>query len=154
MMLKLLFNFGLIFIATTTISVHASASKCNALTKSLSMHIIPRHYDILIQPRYTTTDFDGKISIVIDMIIHENYINFHTEELTIHPDTISLLKAGGYTGIKPLKHFYCKDTQIFVLLFREYLEVGQYVLSMNFNGSLRGTDGFIAVDQTMSRCQD
>lgn len=60
----------------------------------LPANVIPRHYDITLEPDFKKLTFDGTVVIDLDVAEDSTSISLHTLELDIHEAKIS---SGGQT---------------------------------------------------------
>lgn len=72
----------------------------------LPSNVIPRHYDLTLEPNFANLTFDGTVIIDLDVADDSKSISLHTLELDIHNAKIT---SGGQTVrsvTPPLVHPY------------------------------------------------
>ncbi|KAK1769668.1 mitochondrial aminopeptidase 2 [Phialemonium atrogriseum] len=126
----------------------------------LPSNVIPRHYDLTLEPDFANLTFDGTVIIDLDVADDSKSISLHTLELDIHNAKIT---SGGQTVSSSPKITYIESTQATKLDFDNAIPKGSKAqLEIKFTGQLNdkmagfyrstykkadGTDGIMAVSQ-------
>lgn len=55
----------------------------------LPANVVPRHYDLTLEPDFAKFTFDGTVLIDVDVAEDSNSISLHTLELDIHSAKVS-----------------------------------------------------------------
>lgn len=60
-----------------------------AARELLPTNVVPKHYDLTLEPNFTSFTFDGTVVIDLDVAEDSKSISLHTLELDIHSSKIS-----------------------------------------------------------------
>ncbi|KAI9193142.1 peptidase family M1-domain-containing protein [Polychytrium aggregatum] len=96
----------------------------------LSSSVIPRHYDLEVTPDLETLGFHGTVDIALLITEPTYHIRFHALDLNLS----NIYLAQGSTRLLPTRVVEDPPTQTFVLLFGTIVGVGDYRLSIDFDG--------------------
>ncbi|XP_032593665.1 glutamyl aminopeptidase isoform X2 [Drosophila grimshawi] len=104
------------------------------LPKSLK----PRKYNLHLKPDFSTKSYTGNISIHLQVLDPIAFIPVHTKQLNVSHEQLQRLDDSGapLTEIKPSLTFIHPEYEYWVSEFEQPLEVGNYTLRLQFNGSL------------------
>lgn len=100
----------------------------------LPANIKPKHYNMLIQVYLTELKFSGRSSISIQVIKSTNTIIFHINKLTVK--SVQVLRNLEDKMLKIKKRFEFKKNQFFVVVLEEKLDIGEYILKINYDGDI------------------
>uniref|UniRef100_A0A8C3HR56 Aminopeptidase n=1 Tax=Chrysemys picta bellii TaxID=8478 RepID=A0A8C3HR56_CHRPI len=103
----------------------------------LPSNVVPLHYDLILQPNLTTTEFAGSVQITVNVIQVTWNIILHSSGLNI---TKATLTSAGWNQAKPVEVLeYPVHDQIAVVA-PDALLVGQnYTLSIDYSSNLSDT---------------
>lgn len=105
----------------------------------LSNLVFPTHYDINLQPNMVTGIFKGNVAIAIQAKESFHHLNIHSKYLNI--DSVKMFKK--MHEIPILNYIEIADLEQLNIQFPNKLDLGEYVLEIEFNGDLtRNIVGF------------
>lgn len=125
----------------------------------LPTNVIPKHYDVTLEPNLEKFTFDGKVLIDFDVQEESKSISLHTVELDIHSAQI---KSGDGVFSASSAVTYDKNTQVSKIDLSNAIPKGKAQLEIKFSGQLNdqmagfyrstykkpdGTDGILATTQ-------
>jgi aminopeptidase 2 len=135
-------------------SVHAPAREL------LPDSVVPKHYDIVLEPDFKKLTFDGNVGIDLEVAKETSSISLHTLEIDIH--SVKILSDGKEVSSSP-KLSYDEETQVTKIDFDGSLKKGSKArLDIHFTGQLNdkmagfyrstykkpdGSEGIMAVTQ-------
>lgn len=98
----------------------------------------PRKYNLQLRPDLTQKNFTGNITIQLQVLEPISFIPVHVNQLNVSHGQLQRLDESGapLTDIKPSLTFAYPQYEYWVTEFDQPLEVGNYSLHLNFNGSL------------------
>ncbi|KAL3958106.1 hypothetical protein ACCO45_008684 [Purpureocillium lilacinum] len=100
----------------------------------LPANVIPRHYDLTLEPNFEKLTYEGTVVIDVDVVEDSSSIAVNTLELDIHSAKVS---AGGQTVSSSPKVSYNEDTQTSTFGFDGSLAKGTKAqLEITFTGQL------------------
>ncbi|KAL2170053.1 hypothetical protein VTG60DRAFT_5325 [Thermothelomyces hinnuleus] len=143
---------------------HAAAEMAGGVNvqarELLPANVIPRHYNITLEPDFKKLTFDGTVVIDLDVVEDSKSISLHTLELDIHDAKIT---SGGQTVSSSPTVSYNEDTQVSTFEFGNAVTKGSKAqLEIKFTGQLNdkmagfyrstyknpdGSEGIMAVSQ-------
>lgn len=108
------------------------------LSWRLPREIIPKHYDLFLYPNFNTQTFSGKVSIQLDVIKPISFIPIHAKYLNIsETEFVRSSLADNATHPVAINQTFSYDKfEYWVTEFDKPLDVGEYTLTLAFNGSL------------------
>lgn len=114
----------------------------------LPSEVKPVHYDLYVHPDLDEGTFEGRVSILIDISDKRNFLVLH--QLNLKIDSVSLYKHDasnkskfGNQSLEIKESYAIPEKQVFVVVPKDDLTIGQYDLKLSFNGSLKnGLFGF------------
>jgi aminopeptidase 2 len=126
----------------------------------LPANVIPRHYDLTLEPDFKNFTFDGTVVIDLDVVDDSKSISLHTIDLKLHSAKVS---SGGQTVSSSPKISYDEKTQVTTLDFDNEVSKGSKAqVEIKFTGELNdkmagfyratytnpdGSEGIMAVSQ-------
>ncbi|POS80893.1 aminopeptidase 2 [Diaporthe helianthi] len=126
----------------------------------LPTNVVPRHYDLTLEPNFTNFTFDGTVVVDLDVAEDSKSISLHTLELDIHSANIS--SDGNVISSSP-QTSYDEKTQVSKFDFSDVIPKGSKAqLEIKFTGQLNdkmagfyrstykkpdGTEGVLATSQ-------
>ncbi|GAP86043.1 putative aminopeptidase 2 [Rosellinia necatrix] len=99
----------------------------------LPTNVIPRHYDVTLEPDFEKFTFEGKVVIDFDVQEETQSISLHTLELDIHSAHI---KSGGSVVTSSSAITYDKLTQVSKIDLKDAVSEGKTQLEIKFTGQL------------------
>lgn len=125
----------------------------------LPTNVIPRHYDITLEPDFDKFTFRGKVLIDFDVMEDSQSISLHTLEIDIHSANI---KSGDKVTISSSAITYDESKQVSKIELQSPISKGKTQLEIDFTGQLNdqmagfyrstyknpdGSEGVLAVTQ-------
>ncbi|KAL3844265.1 hypothetical protein ACJIZ3_001668 [Penstemon smallii] len=95
---------------------------------------IPKRYDLKLKPDLTTCKFSGSVQISVDVVSDTKFIVLNAAELSVNPKSVKFTsnnKVAEAVEVELSEH-----DEIMVIEFKESLQIGVGVLSMEFEGTL------------------
>ncbi|KAI8635130.1 peptidase family M1-domain-containing protein [Xylariaceae sp. FL1651] len=99
----------------------------------LPTNVIPRHYDVTLEPDFKKFTFEGKVVIDFDVQEETRSISLHTIELDIHSAHI---KSGDATVTSSSAITYDEATQVSKIELKDAVAKGKTQLELKFTGQL------------------
>ncbi|KAJ6437447.1 purine nucleoside permease [Purpureocillium lavendulum] len=100
----------------------------------LPANVVPRHYDLTLEPDFDKLTYEGTVVIDVDVVEDSSSIAVNTLELDIHSSKVS---AGGQTVSSAPKVTYDEATQVSTFAFDGSLAKGSKAqLEVTFTGTL------------------
>ncbi|KAF2725507.1 hypothetical protein K431DRAFT_280881 [Polychaeton citri CBS 116435] len=100
----------------------------------LPKNVKPVHYDLTLEPNLKTFEYEGKVTIDLDVVEDTTSISLNTLDLELHETKV---EADGVIISSSPKLSYNEDTQTTTVSFDHALKVGQKArLSHTFTGTL------------------
>lgn len=98
----------------------------------------PRKYNLQLRPDLSQKNYTGNISIQLQVLKPISFIPVHVNQLNVSHGKMQRLDESGapLADIKPYLTFAYPEFEYWVTEFEQPLEVGNYSLQLNFNGSL------------------
>ncbi|KAK7745508.1 Aminopeptidase 2 mitochondrial [Cytospora paraplurivora] len=138
-----------------------SSSALNVAGRELlPANVVPKHYDLTLEPDLTKFTFDGTVTIDLDVAEDSKSISLHTLELDIHSVKVS---SDGKTVSDSPQVSYDEKTQVSKIDFSDVIPKGSKAqLEIKFTGQLNdkmagfyrstykktdGTEGILATTQ-------
>ncbi|XP_076239529.1 glutamyl aminopeptidase [Calliopsis andreniformis] len=107
------------------------------LSFRLPKDVKPLHYDIYLHPDLEKGTFQGKVTILIDVLGRRNYIALHQKDLNITSTTLKTYDREENYEFEILHTTPIPKYEMFVLSTVQELHTGLYNLSLEFNGALQ-----------------
>ncbi|XP_034629203.1 leucyl-cystinyl aminopeptidase [Trachemys scripta elegans] len=103
----------------------------------LPSNVVPLHYDLILQPNLTTTEFAGSVQITVNVIQVTWNIILHSSGLNI---TKATLTSAGWNQAKPVEVLEYPVRDQIAVVAPDALLVGQnYTLSIDYSSNLSDT---------------
>ncbi|KAI1428301.1 peptidase family M1-domain-containing protein [Xylaria sp. FL1777] len=102
----------------------------------LPTNVIPRHYDVTLEPDFEKFTFEGKVVIDFDVQEETQSISLHTIEIDIHSAHI---KSGDTTVTSSSAITYDDSTQVSKIDLKDAVPKGKTQLEIKFTGQLNDT---------------
>ncbi|KAI0165045.1 peptidase family M1-domain-containing protein [Xylariaceae sp. FL1272] len=99
----------------------------------LPTNVIPRHYDVTLEPDFKDFTFDGKVIIDFDVQEETRSISLHTIEIDIHSAHI---KSGDAIVTSSSAITYDESTQVSKIELKDAIPKGKAQLEVKFTGQL------------------
>jgi aminopeptidase N len=130
--------------ATGAPSVPAPSGQAQATTQ-LPRNVRPTHYDVAIVPHAQAMNFDGKVTVAIDVLAPTSSITLNA--INMHFNKVALTAATGGAAQAPAAIKVDADAQTATFSFARPIAVGSYRLAMDYRGKI-GTqaNGLFAID--------
>ncbi|KAH8409850.1 hypothetical protein KR222_009892 [Zaprionus bogoriensis] len=118
--------------------IKAASKILKSLSFRLPRELKPRKYKVQLRPDFNAKSYVGNISIQLQVLNPISFIPVHVKQLNVSHDKLLRLDDSGapLTAIQPALTFAHPDYQYWITEFDQPLEVGNYTLQLNFNGSL------------------
>ena len=98
--------------------------------------IVPVKYDLFMWPNLTMFQFNGNVSVLLDVKKSTDFIIFHCKELTVHSSTVTRVSSSG-EAIRVVRMLeYVRNEQIYLQLESNLIAGEKYQLLIEFNGTL------------------
>ncbi|TDZ28345.1 Aminopeptidase 2 [Colletotrichum spinosum] len=115
----------------------AGAGTLNYTRELLPTNVVPRHYDLTLEPDFETLKFDGMVKIDFDVVQDSNTITLNTLDIEIKNASLSLSAGGQEKGLRDPFITYNEPKQAHSFEFTESLPKGSKgTLEINFVGDL------------------
>ncbi len=98
----------------------------------LSSKVLPLHYIITLDPDLTNFTFNGSVEINLNLNENTNIITLNSKDLEIHDAYIMNNNGTSFNGCIELE----PETEMAHISFNGHLGMGQWVLKLNFTGTL------------------
>lgn len=138
-------NFIITPIFITVFKTSTANSRVHLIDFRLPSTVKPIHYDLYLHPDLKKGTFDGRVSILIEILEKRSFIVLHQQDLNI--DWVGLYKHelntklnSKFQTLKKLEikeSYSVSDKQFFVVVPDNDLDVGRYDLKLSFNGSMQ-----------------
>ncbi|KAI1735939.1 peptidase family M1-domain-containing protein [Xylaria scruposa] len=99
----------------------------------LPTNVVPRHYDVTLEPDFEKFTFEGKVVIDFDVQEETRSISLHTIEIDIHSAHI---KSGGAVATSSSSITYDESTQVSKIELKDAVPTGKTQLEIKFTGQL------------------
>ncbi|KAI1189063.1 peptidase family M1-domain-containing protein [Nemania serpens] len=99
----------------------------------LPTNVIPRHYDVTLEPDFEKFTFEGKVVIDFDVQEETQSISLHSIEIDIHSAHI---KSGGAVVTSSSAITYDESTQVSKIDLKDAVHKGKIQLEIEFTGQL------------------
>lgn len=99
----------------------------------LPTNVIPKHYDVTLEPDLKNFTFNGKVLIDFDVQEEAKSISLHTHEITIHSANI---KSGDAVTVSSSAITYDESKQVSKIELQSSLPKGKTQLEIKFTGQL------------------
>ncbi|XP_030370506.1 glutamyl aminopeptidase isoform X2 [Scaptodrosophila lebanonensis] len=123
---------------TVSPAIKAASKVLKNLGYRLPKEIKPSKYTLHLRPDLSQKSFTGNISINIQVLEPISFIPVHIKQLNVSTENVERLNDSGapLQTMKPALSFAYPEYEYWVTEFEQPLEVGNYTLHLNFNGSL------------------
>jgi len=101
--------------------------------------IVPIKYELFMWPNLTVFQFDGNVSILLDVKKSTDFILFHSKELTVRSCAVTKVSPSSTHGeaIRVVRMLeYIRNEQIYLQLESDLMAGEKYLLLIKFNGTL------------------
>ncbi|KAI0817898.1 peptidase family M1-domain-containing protein [Xylaria sp. FL0064] len=105
----------------------------NAGRELLPTNVIPRHYDVTLEPDFKKFTFEGKVVIDFDVQEESKSISLHTIEIDIHSAHI---KSGDTIVTSSSAIAYDESTQVTKIELKDAVPKGKTQLEIKYTGQL------------------
>ncbi|KAI1357008.1 peptidase family M1-domain-containing protein [Xylaria sp. FL0043] len=105
----------------------------NAGRELLPTNVIPRHYDVTLEPDFKKFTFEGKVVIDFDVQEESKSISLHTIEIDIHSAHI---KSGDTIVTSSSAITYDESTQVTKIELKDAVPKGKTQLEIKYTGQL------------------
>ncbi|CAB0011770.1 unnamed protein product [Nesidiocoris tenuis] len=106
----------------------------------LPKDVVPRHYDIFLDPQIEAGTFSGSVKIALDVLSAKDHVILHSKFLTV---SSSRLFTADETEVPVKSAFEHAPNEFWVVQLSKNIDPGKYSLRLDFNGSLVGRlEGF------------
>ena len=112
----------------------------------LPQNIRPIHYDFYLRPDLSKNTFEGNVSILVEVTSTSDYMKYiliHINEMDVTKASVSKQKGGNDPNsaapgdeVKLRDTFENKENNYFVFELEEDLEIGKYVVQMEYKSKL------------------
>lgn len=109
-----------------------------SLTFRLPKAISPVNYNILLHPNLTTEMFNGNVKIDFTVSEKVPFVVLHTKALNITKTKLMRQLTNGLEGINVKNTFEYEKFEQFVIEPEVSLDVGNYTVELDFDGSTKG----------------
>ncbi|KAK7752709.1 Aminopeptidase 2 mitochondrial [Diatrype stigma] len=99
----------------------------------LPTNVIPKHYDVTLEPDFQNFTFQGKVLIDFDVQEESKSISLHTHEVTIHSANI---KSGDTVTVSSSAITYDEAKQVSKIELQSSIPKGKTQLEIKFTGQL------------------
>lgn len=103
----------------------------------LPQDIKPQHYELYLYPNLEKGTFDGKVTILLDVVKNQKFIALHQKELNVSSVKLNLRDREKNYDIEVKKSYPIEKNEVFIVEPAEELKVGTYDLHLSFSGSLQ-----------------
>ncbi|KAK1521832.1 peptidase family M1 [Colletotrichum paranaense] len=116
---------------------HGGAGTLNYPREQLPTNVVPRHYDLTLEPNFETLKFDGLVKIDFDVAEDSNTISLNTHEIEIKNTSLSFSVEGQEKSLGEPVVTYDESKQWHSFEFKEKLtKGGKGTLEIKFVGEL------------------
>lgn len=148
-MRRLLFSAIAIALAGASVSqpvlAQSNASAEVIGTTQLPRGVRPTHYEVAVTPHVDKLNFDGKVTVAIDVLTPTASITLNAIDLTF--SSARLAPASGNASFGTPKIAVNADAQTATFTFAKPLPVGSYQLSMDYSGKIdTQANGLFVID--------
>lgn len=110
------------------------------LTFRLSREIIPKFYDLILNPDLDTKLFTGNVSIHLDILKATDFIVVHSKGLIITKTELQTKVTNDnqtkYNNIDIANTFEYPKYEFWVTELNKPVPIGKYILNLSFNGNM------------------
>lgn len=106
------------------------------LTWRLPQQIRPTLYNLLLRPDFKTKTFSGDVSIHLNVTAPISYVAVNHKQLSITKTTLLEKTSNGERNVEIATAFDYPEREYWVTELDEPLAIGEYILNLDFNGSL------------------
>ncbi|KAG7213582.1 hypothetical protein KM043_002837 [Ampulex compressa] len=103
----------------------------------LPKEVKPVHYDVYLRPDLDNGTFEGKVTILINVLDNRSYIALHQKDLSITSTVLKTFDREVNFEIEVLPTTTIPKYEIFMVPTKEELQPGLYQLSFEFHGALQ-----------------
>ncbi|KAK1134886.1 hypothetical protein K0M31_007653 [Melipona bicolor] len=107
------------------------------LSFRLPKEVKPLHYDVYLHPDLEKGTFQGKVTILIDVLNRRSYIALHQKDLNITSTALNTYDREENFEFELLDLIQIPKYEMFVVPTKNELHTGLYHLSFEFNGALQ-----------------
>lgn len=107
------------------------------LSFRLPKEVKPLHYDVYLHPDLNKGTFQGKVTILIDVLDTRRFIALHQKELNITSTVLKTYDREENYELEVLDIVQIPKHEMFVVGTKDELHTGLYNLSFEFNGALQ-----------------
>lgn len=107
------------------------------LSFRLPKEVKPLHYDVYLHPDLEKGTFQGKVTILIDVLDRRSYIALHQKDLNITSTALNTYDREENFEFELLDLIQIPKYEMFVVPTKNELHTGLYNLSFEFNGALQ-----------------
>jgi aminopeptidase N len=145
------FLFSAITLALAGVAVPVAAAGAPATphavfaTTQLPRGVVPSHYDVSVVPHAATMNFDGKVTVTVDVLKPTSSITLNAIDMTF--SSVQLTPASGKSAAMTGKSSTDAESQTATFTFAKPIPAGSYKLTMAYSGKI-GTqaNGLFAID--------
>jgi hypothetical protein len=110
--------------------------KANKQKFRLPASVRPLYYDLRLNPNFDTEDFTGSVKISLKVLEPTKSVILHANKLAISDYSLSQLSESGQSKNVNITSAYEYDKNEYFVMETNLLEAGDYILRMEFNGSM------------------
>ncbi|XP_053981166.1 glutamyl aminopeptidase-like [Hylaeus volcanicus] len=103
----------------------------------LPQDVKPLHYDVYLHPDLEKGTFQGKVTILIDVLARTKYIAVHQKDLNITSTALATYDREENYEIKIAETKVISQHEMFMVTTNDELHTGMYNLSFEFSGALQ-----------------
>lgn len=100
----------------------------------LPAHVVPKHYDLQLQPFMEDRYFEGQVDIKIELLKPVHSIHLHAKDLNI--TLASITEAEMEEPVLIYTAFEYEENEFYVMAFETLTDAGNYTLHYEFRGPL------------------
>lgn len=125
--------------ASVSFSAHAIMNKepIDELSFRLPQGVKPWHYDVYLHPDLNKGTFQGKVTILIDVLDSRSYIAVHQKDLNITSTNLKTHDRAENYEFEVLETIQMPKNEMIVVSTKDELHSGLYNLTFEFNGALQ-----------------
>ncbi|MEP6900008.1 MAG: M1 family metallopeptidase, partial [Rhodanobacter sp.] len=142
--------FSAIAVAIASFAVPAAAGMPSAApavtaTTQLPRGVVPTHYDVAVVPHAQSMNFDGKVTVTIDVLKPTSSITLNAINMTF--SSVQLTPTGGKPAFAAPKVEVDAKAQTATFTFAKSIPAGSYKLAMVYTGKIETqANGLFAID--------
>lgn len=114
-----------------------SKQTIDELSFRLPKDVKPLHYDIYLHPDLEEGTFQGKVTILIDVLDRRSYVAVHQKDLNITSTKLKTYDREVDYEFEILETIPIPKNEMFVVATKNEMHSGLYNLSLEFNGALQ-----------------